>query len=158
MSNKPDYVTRLESSYGAPSQAAFGSAVFCEQLKATDSLADAALRRPASSSAIYWERYGEGPRGWDRGKRSMHARPAPSPDIVAELHGIDNPDAVNSTPMILDNIDDAEQARTALAAAYDDPTVTNLRVFNLGDGDRDVGTFWSPAIEKGLARPLSWCS
>ncbi len=60
---KPQYVTALEAAYGPPSQAGFGSAVFCEPIGADDSLADAAL-----------------------------------------------------------------------AAAFDDPAVTELRVFNLGDG------------------------
>ena len=35
--------------------------------------------------------------------------------------------------MILDNIDDAEQARSALSAAFDDPAVTELAVYTLGD-------------------------
>jgi hypothetical protein len=41
--------------------------------------------------------------------------------------------------MILDNIEGAAQARAALAAAYDDPAVTELRVFNLGDGEAMSG-------------------
>jgi hypothetical protein len=40
--SKPEYVSNLEAVYGAPSQAAFGSAVFHEQLKATDDLERAA--------------------------------------------------------------------------------------------------------------------
>ena len=36
--------------------------------------------------------------------------------------------------MILDDVDDADTAQAALAAAFDDPLVTELRVFNLGDG------------------------
>ena len=36
--------------------------------------------------------------------------------------------------MILENIEGAEKARAALAAAYDAPAVTELRAFNLGDG------------------------
>lgn len=55
-------------------------------------------------------------------------------DIVAELRAISDPDAAQSVPMILDNIDNAEQARTALATAFDDPAVSEVRVFNLGDG------------------------
>ena len=56
-------------------------------------------------------------------------------DIVAKLRGIADPDAAISVPMILDSIDGAEQARAALAAAYDrSQGVTDLRVFNLGDG------------------------
>ena len=60
-------------------------------------------------------------------------------DIVAELRGISDSDAQNSVPMILDNIDGAEKARAALTAAYDDPAVTELRVFNLGDGEAMSG-------------------
>ena len=36
--------------------------------------------------------------------------------------------------MILDNVDGAGAARAALADAFDVPAVTELRVFNLGDG------------------------
>ena len=41
--------------------------------------------------------------------------------------------------MILEGVEGAEQARAALAAAYDDPAVTELRVFNLGDGEAMSG-------------------
>ena len=44
-------------------------------------------------------------------------------------------------PTILDNIEgaDAERARAALAAAFDDPAVTELRVFSLGGGAAMAG-------------------
>ncbi len=41
--SKPQYVTDLEQAYGAPSQQAFGSAVFYEQLPASADLEQAAL-------------------------------------------------------------------------------------------------------------------
>ncbi|MCB0201860.1 MAG: hypothetical protein KDI03_17475, partial [Anaerolineae bacterium] len=41
--------------------------------------------------------------------------------------------------MILDNVDNAEAARAALAAVYDDPAVTELRVYTLGDGEAMSG-------------------
>lgn len=41
--------------------------------------------------------------------------------------------------MILENIDSAEAARAALAAAFDDPAVTEPRAFNLGDGEAMSG-------------------
>jgi len=53
---------------------------------------------------------------------------------VSELRGITDPDAGRSAPMILDNVDGAGAARAALADAFDVPAVTELRVFNLGDG------------------------
>lgn len=53
---------------------------------------------------------------------------------MAELREIADRDAAISVPLILDEVDDAAAARAALAAAYDDPAVTELRVYNLGDG------------------------
>jgi hypothetical protein len=41
--------------------------------------------------------------------------------------------------MILDHLEGAEAARTALSNAFDEPTVTELRVFNLGDGEAMSG-------------------
>ena len=131
--NKPEYVTALEAAYGAPSQAGFGSAVFFEPIKAGDDLAQAALAKYKYFTGDLWERYGED--AWMGPWKEVYTRPTGAKaDIVAELRGIADPDAQNSVPMILENIDGAEKARAALAAAYDDPAVTELRVFNLGDG------------------------
>ncbi len=58
---------------------------------------------------------------------------------MAELHGLTDLDAAISAPMILDVVEDADAARAALAAAYDDPAVTEMRVFNLGDGEAMSG-------------------
>jgi hypothetical protein len=67
--------------------------------------------------------------------KEVYARKAGAkPDIVNELRSISDPDASISAPMILDVVENAEKAKAALAAAYDDPAVTELRVFNLGDG------------------------
>ena len=60
-------------------------------------------------------------------------------NIIAELRGIEDRDARMSVPMILDVIQGAESARGALSAAFDEPTVTELRVFNLGDGEAMSG-------------------
>ena len=58
---------------------------------------------------------------------------------MAELRGIAHRDAVQSVPMILDNIANAEQARSALSAAFDDPAVKELAVYTLGDGEAMSG-------------------
>lgn len=130
---KQAWETLLEAAYGAPSQAGFGSAVFCEQLRASDDLADAALARYRFFVGDLWARYGED--AWMGPWKEVYSRPSGAkPDIVAELRGITDPDATQSAPMILDVVQDAEQARVALAAAFDDPAVTEVRVFNLGDG------------------------
>lgn len=130
---KPDYVTRLEASYGVPSQAGFGSAVFYETLASTDELARAALARYRHFVGNLWQRYGED--AWMGSWKEVYARqPGAKPDIVAELRSIADRDARLSVPMILDNIEGAEVARDALRAAFDNPAITELRAFNLGDG------------------------
>jgi hypothetical protein len=130
---KPAYLTALEAAYGAPSQAGFGSAVFYEPLRAGDDLTQAALAKYKHFTGELWERWGEA--AWMGPWKEVYVRPTGAkPDIVAELRGITDQDAAISAPMILDSVQDAESARTALSAAFDDPAVTELRVFNLGDG------------------------
>jgi hypothetical protein len=85
-----------------------------------------------------WERWGED--AWMGPWKEVYARtPGSKHDIVAELRGIKDQDASFSVPMILDNVEGAEKARAALSAVYDDATVTDLRVFTLGDGEAMSG-------------------
>lgn len=133
MEKKPDYVIQLETAYGTPSQAAFGSAVFYETAKATDNLERKALEKYKYFVGELWERYGED--AWMGAWKEVYARPAGiKPDIVAELQGISDPNAALSTPMILDVVENAPAARRALSNAYDDKSVLELKVYNLGDG------------------------
>jgi D-alanyl-D-alanine carboxypeptidase len=130
---KPGYVTALEAAYGAPSQAGFGSAVFFMPMEKDDDLSKAALAAYNYFVGELWERWGEA--AWMGPWKEVYARKTgATPDIVAELRGITDIDARNSAPMLLDVVQAADRARVALAAAFDDPAVTELRVFNLGDG------------------------
>jgi hypothetical protein len=131
--DKPSYVTQLEAAYGAPSQAGFGSAVFHEALKQGDDLTQAALAKYKYFVGELWERYGQD--AWMGPWKEVYARKSGGPHkIIAELKGITDSDARLSAPMILDVVENAEAAQKALSAAYDDPAVTELRVYNLGDG------------------------
>ena len=133
MSGKPPYVTDLEAAYGAPSQAGFGSAVFYERVEATGSLEQAALAKYRYFVGDLWERYGKD--AWMGPWKEVYVRtPDSTRDIVAELRGIGDAGARLSVPMVLDVVENAEAARQALSAAYDDPALTELRVFSLGDG------------------------
>jgi hypothetical protein len=134
----PDPLARLESAYGAPSQAGFGSAVFRVSLGAADDLTQAALSIYRTFVGELWERFGE--QAWVGPWKEVYARAGGAgPGIVAELRGIADPASQLSVPMILDNIDGAEAARAALSGAFDDPAVTELRVFDLGDGEAMSG-------------------
>lgn len=130
---KPDYVTRLECAFGGPSTSAFGSAVFYDVLPGTADLTQAALSRYQTFVGKLWDRYGNV--AWMSPWKEVYVRPGVAkPAIAAELRGIADRDAQLSVPMILDNIEDAEAARAALSATFDDAAVTELRVFCIGDG------------------------
>ena len=136
--SKPGYLTRLEAAYGAPSQAGFGSAVFQKELRETDGLAKAALAKFRHFVGPLWERYGEA--AWMSGWREVYVRkPGETSGIVAELRGIDDREARSSVEMILDNVEGADAARKAIADAFDGPEVSELRVFNAGDGSAMTG-------------------
>lgn len=132
-SSKPVAVADLEAAYGPPSQAGFGGAVFHQRLAAGDDLDRQALATYKHFVGELWDRFGED--AWMGPWKKVYARePGTERDIVAELRGIADPDASVSVPLVLDLAADAESARAALAAVYDDPTVTDLAVYNLGDG------------------------
>lgn len=129
---KPAYVTALEAAYGPPSQAGFGSAVFYEPDAGIGDLPAWALEKYKFFTGDLWERYGED--AWLGPWRQVYWRPdGVAPDIVAELRSIDDADAALSVEMILDNIEDPEAARAALAGVFDDPAMREVVVFNLGD-------------------------
>ncbi len=117
----------LEVSYGAPSQAGFGSAVFTEELPTSVILEDTAREKYRYFVGELWDRYGE--EAWMGPWKEVYVRgPEDGGDIVAELRGISDPDAALSAPMVLD------LNSAALSAVFDDAAVTEMRVFNLGDG------------------------
>lgn len=131
LQTRPEYVSSLEAAYGAPSQAAFGSAVFYE--KTGDDLEQAALAKYRYSVGDLWERYGE--TAWLGPWKKIYTRqPGTTTDISAELRSNTDEAAQLSVPMILENIQNAAQACAALSAAFDEPAVTELLVYNIGDG------------------------
>lgn len=128
-----DYVAQLEAAYGPPSQQGFGAAVFHEALRPADDLATAALAKYRYFVGPLWSRFGE--QAWMGPWREVYSRPASAHrDIVAELRAIEDREARNSVVLLLDAIEDSTAARAALVVAFDDPAVTELRVFNIGDG------------------------
>ena len=129
---KPLYISTLERIYGPPSQEAFGTAVFYEPLKATN-LGQAALEKYRHFIGDLWNRYGE--KVWLGAWKEVYIREQDNAgDIVNELENITDPDARMSIPMFLDGIENPKEARAALVAAFNDPEVTELKVYTTGDG------------------------
>jgi hypothetical protein len=137
-SEKPDYVIDLEAAYGEPSQAAFGSAVFFEKLAADADLETAARKWYRHFVGDLWEKYGED--AWMGPWSTVYTRQSDGKrDVVAELGGITGQPIASSVDMILNGVENPDQARRALAAAADDPTVTELAAYSLGDGEAMSG-------------------
>jgi hypothetical protein len=130
---QPAYVNALEAAYGPPSQAAFGSAVFYARTSASADLEQAALAKYRYFVGELWARYGEA--AWHSQWKEIYARPPEATaDIIAELRAITDRSARLSVGLILDEIENAEQARAALSNAFDDPAVLALSVYTIGDG------------------------
>jgi hypothetical protein len=146
----PDYVKDLQAVYGAPGAAGFGSAVFFEPQLAADDLEGAALDKYKHFVGKNWtlDRAAAWMSTWQR----VYARAAGDRhDVVAELRGISDRAARSSVTMLLDAVDNAAQARQALAAALDDPAVSQLLVYRLGDGEAMSGVLVAGQRNDGTA-------
>ena len=151
---KPDYVLALEKAYGPPSQEGFGGAVFFEQVEEDSDLEELARKYYQFFVGELWERWGE--EAWISPWKEVYARKAGvKRDVVKELQGIDDFDAVNSVPLVIEVMDDAQAAKMALAGAYDDPQVAELRVYNIGDGEAISGLIVAGRRQNGEATFLA---
>jgi hypothetical protein len=122
---QPAYVTALAAAYGPPSQAAFGSAVFYEASQPPPPLEEAALAKYQYFVGDLWTRYGAD--AWLGAWQQVYLRPQGATQaIVSELRAIKDRSAAQSVELLLDEAADPQAAQQALAAAFDDPAVTEL--------------------------------
>jgi hypothetical protein len=130
---RSETIANLQALYGPPSQAGFGSAVFCDRVERAEDLEAAALKHYRYFLGTAWEQFGE--EAW-RGpwQRVYQRQAADRRDIVTELRSITDPAAQSSATMLLDAIADPDAGRQALAAVYDDADMETLVVYTLGDG------------------------
>ena len=129
---KPLYIHDLETVYGPPSQNAFGSAVFYEN-RMTENLNQESLEKYRYFVGELWNRFGED--AWMGMWKEVYKRKQNiENDIVKELNNITDQDTRVSVPIFLEGIENSMDAQKALAAAFDDPAVTELTVHNIGDG------------------------
>jgi hypothetical protein len=127
-------VTALPTIYGPPSQSGFGSAIFDAVIAPRTDLEALALKHYQYFVGDLWEKYGEA--AWMVTWKQVYRRPsATQSNIVAELRAIANPAVANHVPILLMEDTEAEdKAQQALAAVFDDPQVTDLQVYAIGDG------------------------
>ncbi|MEZ4518143.1 MAG: hypothetical protein R3C44_15425 [Chloroflexota bacterium] len=147
---KPDYVVDLEAAYGPPSEEGFGSAVFLETVSKDGDLEGLARKYYEHFVGDKWQEWGE--ETWMAPWKEVYARKAGTKhNVVKELKGIDDDSAAISIPMFLEGNENADAAVEALAAAYDDPAVTDFRVYTIGDGEAMSGVLLAGERENGEA-------
>ncbi len=130
---KPAYVSALEAVFGPASQAGFGSAVFYERDSALGDLEEAAQKVYQHFTGDLWERYGAD--AWMGAWQQVYTRPPGAASaIVADLRALEDRGARQSAAVLVDDADDPQAVKAALAAAFDDPAVTDLSVYTIGDG------------------------
>lgn len=130
---KPAYVAALEAAYGPPSQAGFGSAVFYAPGQSAGSLEATAQAQYQYFVGDLWDRYGAD--AWLGTWQQVYSRPPGAGRAIAsELRAIDDRTTAQSVELLLDEVDDLLSAQQALSSAFDDPAVTDLSVYTIGDG------------------------
>jgi hypothetical protein len=150
---KPDYVLALEKAYGPPSQEGFGSAVFFEKVEEDSEMEEAARKYYEHFVGDRWAEWGE--ETWMSAWKEVYARKSGAKhDIVKELQGIDDFNASMSVPMILDVVENTDEAKEALSGAYDGPEVADLGIYTIGDGEAMSGLLIAGRREKGEATLL----
>ena len=130
---KPTYVAALEAAYGPPSQAGFGSAAFYAPGQSAGNLEATAQAQYQYFVGDLWDRYGAD--AWLGTWQQVYTRPpGAGRAFVSELRAINDRTAALSVELLLDEVDDPPTAQQALSSAFDDPAVTDLAVFQIGDG------------------------
>lgn len=146
--NRPQYVLDLETYYGEPNQEGFGSTVLFKKVKTADVLEQIAQEKYQYFTGEKWEEWGS--ETWLASWKEVYRRPDDvQPHIVAELSAIEEFDTQLQVDMILNNIDNADKARDALSVAYDAPDVSELRAYNIGDGEAMSGLLLAGRRENG---------
>jgi hypothetical protein len=146
------FIEALEMVYGKAGNAGFGSAVFFETAKQQTGLAAIALDVYKQFMGEKWRAETEAT--WLSGWKLVYERsPGTVPDILTELNNIKDTDAKRSVPLLTELIDQAEQGRLALAAAFNHPEISHVAVFTVGDNAAMSGLILS-----GIYADHSSCS
>jgi len=155
MSDKKNYtpiIESLEKVYGKPNSTGFGSAVFYEVSKKDIDLATIALDDYRLFMGDKWNAETES--AWMSTWKKVYERsPGNAADILSELNNIKDADAKRSVPLLTELVENAEQGKLALAAAYNHPEISQVQLFSVGDGEAMSGLLLC-----GLFADFSACS
>lgn len=147
-SNLADIIATLQSRFGQPSQAGFGSAVFySSKAPSTYQIETEALACYRYFLGPTWEKLGE--QNWLSTWSMVYERKSDTnTNIVSELKSIADGEVRMSAGLLLENQEDSEVAAAALQSAFDHPAVCELKVFKIGDGAAMSGLLIAANIQE----------
>lgn len=144
-------VSALQGIYGGPEVQGMGSSVKEVEVPAGTSMEAVAKQRYQQFCGEIWERFG--PENWLGQWAEVYQRPnGLSGDIVRELRELKDHSAELAGSMLLDNIDEPESAVAALRGVFDHPSIEELSIFRLGDGEAYSGVLI--AAQSKASKPL----
>lgn len=147
-----EIIKELENVFGKPSSSGFGSAVFYEVSKLNSSLKSIALEDYELFMGEKWN--SETKDRWSSGFRKVYERSnGAQSDILSELKNISDADAKRSVPLLIELVENADQGKLALAAAFNHQDISNVEVYTVGDTEAMSGL-----ILCGLFKDHSACS
>lgn len=147
-----DIIKALEQVYGKPGSTGFGSSVFYNMSNQGASLTSIALGDYKLFMGEKWNPETEAT--WLSGWKIVYERnTGTAPDIIRELNNIKDPDAKRSVPLLTELIENADQGKAALAAAFNHPNISHVAVFTVGDNAEMSGLILS-----GLYADQTACS
>lgn len=123
--------------YGPAGSSGLGSAVFTAPGVTSGTLEAEARQR---YQTFVGEGWGARAAAWQGGFKELYRRaPGATDGIVAQLHAIKDPALRGVVTAMIDDMENPDAARAALAAAFDYSGVRDLRLYALGDGEQMTG-------------------
>jgi hypothetical protein len=145
----PTWVASLQSVFGPPSDAGFGSAVFYSPPGAGTLSLEAMAR-------IHYERFcGErwtelGGEQWLGVWRQLYDRPAGQPGaVLSEIPALVDPEVRSAALMLWEGGPEPTAARAALQAAFDATIVEKFHIYKIGDGEAMSGAILAAETMRG---------
>ncbi len=156
----PAWIEMLQQTFGSPSQAAFGTAVFAETTADTNASSnDNELETRAQAWYQYfcgpnWEKFG--PRNWMGTWLRVDSDAELDVPILQVLAQLQDWQTRQSGEQMLEGHADAATAKRVLSQAFDDPTMDVRQIYRIGDGNAMCGILIAGRRPKGESAFLAF--